>query len=127
MIFLLTDSPVSYYAHDLALLCVFTIGVCVCVCVQGEVVRPSKVSQMFASRACRVSVMIGKALNKIEMKKGLSHLAKVLILSSCVFYSHFKYGNIEEALGECKGSVELYIFVIDTELSSWSAHSQTSC
>ena len=36
---------------------------------QGEVVRPSKVRQIFASRACRTSIMIGKSLNRVEMKK----------------------------------------------------------
>ena len=36
---------------------------------QGEMVRPSKVRQMFASRACRMSVMIGKSLNRPEMKR----------------------------------------------------------
>lgn len=33
----------------------------------GEVVRPSKARRMFASRACRKSVMIGKALNAKQM------------------------------------------------------------
>ena len=33
----------------------------------GEVVRPTKTRKMFASRACRKSVMIGKALNKAQM------------------------------------------------------------
>ena len=36
---------------------------------QGEVVRPSAVRAMFASRACRSAVMIGTALNHSEMKK----------------------------------------------------------
>ena len=31
--------------------------------------RPSRIRQMFASRACRKSIMIGTALNKSEMKK----------------------------------------------------------
>ena len=33
----------------------------------GEVVRPTKTRKMFASRACRKSVMIGKALSKSQM------------------------------------------------------------
>lgn len=33
----------------------------------GEMVRPSKARKMFASRACRKSVMIGKALNVNQM------------------------------------------------------------
>lgn len=33
----------------------------------GTVVRPSKTRKMFASRACRKSVMIGKALNLNQM------------------------------------------------------------
>lgn len=31
--------------------------------------RPTRVRAMFASRACRSSVMIGTALNKAEMKR----------------------------------------------------------
>jgi DNA mismatch repair protein PMS2 len=37
-------------------------------------VRPSKLSQMFASKACRGSVMIGKALSRTEMKKLVVHI-----------------------------------------------------
>ncbi|CAI8006682.1 Mismatch repair endonuclease PMS2 [Geodia barretti] len=40
----------------------------------GEMVRPSKLSQMFASKACRGSVMIGKALSRTEMKKLVVHI-----------------------------------------------------
>jgi DNA mismatch repair protein PMS2 len=40
----------------------------------GEMVRPSKLSQMFASKACRGSVMIGKALSRTEMKKLVVHM-----------------------------------------------------
>lgn len=43
----------------------------------GEVVRPSAVRTMFASRACRSAVMIGTALNHSEMKKVLSHMAEI--------------------------------------------------
>ena len=36
---------------------------------QGEVVRPSRVRAMFASRACRTSIMVGTPLSKTDMKK----------------------------------------------------------
>ncbi|XP_052266480.1 mismatch repair endonuclease PMS2-like [Dreissena polymorpha] len=49
MIFMLTESP-------------------------GVSCRPSRVRDMFASRACRKSVMIGTYLNKTEMKKLVSHM-----------------------------------------------------
>ena len=32
-------------------------------------VRPTKLAQMFASRACRTSVMVGKPLSRRDMKK----------------------------------------------------------
>ncbi len=35
----------------------------------GKMVRLSRVSAMFASRACRKSVMVGTPLNKDQMKK----------------------------------------------------------
>lgn len=40
----------------------------------GEVVRPSKARKMFASRACRKSVMIGKALNTSQMTAVVRHM-----------------------------------------------------
>ncbi|GAA5949189.1 hypothetical protein JCM10213_008237 [Rhodosporidiobolus nylandii] len=40
----------------------------------NEVVRPSKARRMFASRACRKSVMIGKALNTKQMTQILRHM-----------------------------------------------------
>ena len=36
---------------------------------QGVLCRPTRVRQMFASRACRKSIMIGTALNKADMRK----------------------------------------------------------
>ena len=45
--------------------------------------RPSRVRQMFASRSCRKSIMIGTALNKSEMKKvRLLYKSKQLTTSS---------------------------------------------
>ncbi|BGP49437.1 ATP-binding mismatch repair protein [Rhodotorula kratochvilovae] len=41
----------------------------------NEVVRPSKARRMFASRACRKSVMIGKALNVKQMTQILRHMS----------------------------------------------------
>ncbi|XP_023569318.1 mismatch repair endonuclease PMS2 [Octodon degus] len=52
LIFMLTDSP-------------------------GVMCRPSRVRQMFASRACRKSVMIGTALNTSEMKKLIVHMGEM--------------------------------------------------
>lgn len=45
---------------------------------RGEVVRPSKARRMFASRACRKSVMIGKALNANQMYSVCSRVYCVL-------------------------------------------------
>ncbi|KAK2152798.1 hypothetical protein LSH36_317g00024 [Paralvinella palmiformis] len=52
LIFMLTDSP-------------------------GVMCRPSRIRQMFASRSCRKSIMIGTALNKTEMKKLVSHMGEL--------------------------------------------------
>ncbi|KAM4820672.1 mismatch repair endonuclease PMS2 [Thomomys bottae] len=43
----------------------------------GVMCRPSRVRQMFASRACRKSVMIGTALNSSEMKKVVTHMGEM--------------------------------------------------
>ncbi|KAM8962169.1 mismatch repair endonuclease PMS2 [Pelodytes ibericus] len=43
----------------------------------GVMCRPSRVGQMFASRACRKSVMIGTALNVNEMKKLVAHMGEI--------------------------------------------------
>ncbi|KAG7325215.1 hypothetical protein KOW79_011531 [Hemibagrus wyckioides] len=43
----------------------------------GVMCRPSRVRQMFASRACRKSVMIGTALNLSEMKKLVVHMGEI--------------------------------------------------
>ncbi|GAA5949061.1 hypothetical protein JCM3765_003999 [Sporobolomyces pararoseus] len=40
----------------------------------NEIVRPSKTRKMFASRACRKSVMIGKALNSNQMTSIIRHM-----------------------------------------------------
>ncbi|XP_056017837.1 mismatch repair endonuclease PMS2-like isoform X2 [Ostrea edulis] len=39
--------------------------------------RPSRVRQMFASRACRKSIMIGTALKKSEMKRLVCHMGEI--------------------------------------------------
>jgi DNA mismatch repair protein PMS2 len=41
----------------------------------NAVIRPSKVRAMFAMRACRSSIMIGKPLNKSKMKVVVQHLS----------------------------------------------------
>ncbi|KAM3917108.1 mismatch repair endonuclease PMS2 isoform 2-T2 [Leptodactylus fuscus] len=43
----------------------------------GVMCRPSRVRQMFASRACRKSVMIGTALKTHEMKKLVTHMGEI--------------------------------------------------
>uniref|UniRef100_A0A3Q3CCQ9 Mismatch repair endonuclease PMS2 n=1 Tax=Haplochromis burtoni TaxID=8153 RepID=A0A3Q3CCQ9_HAPBU len=43
----------------------------------GVMCRPSRVRQMFASRACRKSVMIGTALSVNEMKKLVVHMGEI--------------------------------------------------
>ncbi|NXS67927.1 PMS2 endonuclease, partial [Pandion haliaetus] len=43
----------------------------------GVTCRPSRVRQMFASRACRKSVMIGTALNVQEMRKLVTHMGEI--------------------------------------------------
>uniref|UniRef100_A0A4W3H7Q5 Mismatch repair endonuclease PMS2 n=1 Tax=Callorhinchus milii TaxID=7868 RepID=A0A4W3H7Q5_CALMI len=43
----------------------------------GLMCRPSRVRQMFASRACRKSVMIGTALQMSEMKKLITHMGEI--------------------------------------------------
>ncbi|GJQ68718.1 hypothetical protein Trydic_g17253 [Trypoxylus dichotomus] len=39
--------------------------------------RPSRIRQMFASRACRKSVMVGKALNENDMRKLVNHMGDI--------------------------------------------------
>lgn len=39
--------------------------------------RPSKVRKMFAMRACRSSIMIGKALTEIRMRTVISHMGEI--------------------------------------------------
>ncbi|KAK7134540.1 hypothetical protein R3I93_017837 [Phoxinus phoxinus] len=43
----------------------------------GIMCRPSRVRQMFASRSCRKSVMVGTALNISEMKKLVLHMSEI--------------------------------------------------
>ncbi|XP_054285964.1 mismatch repair endonuclease PMS2-like [Macrosteles quadrilineatus] len=43
----------------------------------GTLCRPSRVRAMFASRACRKSVMIGSALSHAEMKRLLVHMGEI--------------------------------------------------
>ncbi|CAG9770561.1 unnamed protein product [Ceutorhynchus assimilis] len=44
---------------------------------QDKTCRPSKVRAMFASRACRKSVMIGTALSKTDMRKLVDHMGEI--------------------------------------------------
>ncbi|XP_065065360.1 mismatch repair endonuclease PMS2-like isoform X1 [Rhopilema esculentum] len=43
----------------------------------GVMCRPSRVRSMFASRACRMSTMVGNALNISQMKTLVSHMAEI--------------------------------------------------
>eukprot|EP00736_Rhodelphis_marinus_P010706 Rmarinus@m.13179 len=43
----------------------------------GQQCRPSRVSAMFASRACRKSIMVGTALNHEQMQRVLTHMATI--------------------------------------------------
>lgn len=43
----------------------------------GTVCRPSRVRQMFASRSCRTSIMVGTALSKQKMKELLTHMGEI--------------------------------------------------
>ena len=43
----------------------------------GVMCRPSRVRKMFASRACRMSIMVGTALNRAQMKKILCHMGGI--------------------------------------------------
>ena len=39
--------------------------------------RPSRVRKMFASRACRMSIMVGTALNQAQMEKVVCHMGEI--------------------------------------------------
>lgn len=43
----------------------------------GVMCRPSRVRSMFASRACRMSTMVGTALSRSQMKTLLNHMAEI--------------------------------------------------
>ncbi|KAH8804771.1 hypothetical protein F5884DRAFT_425217 [Xylogone sp. PMI_703] len=43
----------------------------------GSIPRPSKVRKMFAMRACRSSIMIGKTLNSAQMSKVVKHMGEL--------------------------------------------------
>ena len=43
----------------------------------GVMCRPSRVRKMFASRACRMSIMVGTALNRAQMKSILRHMGEI--------------------------------------------------
>lgn len=45
--------------------------------------RPSRVRQMLASRACRGAVMVGKALNDVDMRRLLSQMGQIKNPWSC--------------------------------------------
>ncbi|KAH8835531.1 hypothetical protein DL96DRAFT_1520136 [Flagelloscypha sp. PMI_526] len=51
--------------------------------VPGQVIRPSKVRAMFASRACRKSVMIGTPLSKKQMTSIVQHMGTMVQPWNC--------------------------------------------
>jgi DNA mismatch repair protein PMS2 len=53
------------------------------VSVSGEVTRPSRVRAMLAMRACRSSIMIGRALDRRRMRGVLDNLAKLRAPWNC--------------------------------------------
>lgn len=70
---------------------------------QNVMCRPSRVRQMFASRACRKSIMIGTALKKSEMKKVrkcllmkilCNYLKKQIKLSVLLVYSSAYFDSL---------------------------------
>ncbi|KAH0537727.1 hypothetical protein KQX54_000189 [Cotesia glomerata] len=44
---------------------------------EGKILRPSRIRQMLASRACRSAVMIGTALNTSEMQRLLTQMSQM--------------------------------------------------
>ena len=50
---------------------------------EGGVIRPAKVRSMLAMRACRCSIMIGRALDRVQMERVLHHLATLRAPWSC--------------------------------------------
>lgn len=43
----------------------------------GSMCRPSRVRDMFASRACRTSVMVGTALSNTQMRQLVNHMGEI--------------------------------------------------
>ncbi|KAL5276037.1 hypothetical protein ACFFRR_001705 [Megaselia abdita] len=50
---------------------------------KGTICRPSRIRKMFASRACRKSVMIGKALDKKVMRSLIDHMGTMDLPWNC--------------------------------------------
>ncbi|MCJ1268506.1 ATP-binding mismatch repair protein [Lobaria immixta] len=73
LIALLADSPPLSF-HDMASTLGFTPGARV---MQNTIPRPSKVRRMFAMRACRSSVMVGKALSRGQMERLVRHMSEI--------------------------------------------------
>ena len=73
LIALLADSPPPSF-HDTASTVGLTPGARM---MQNTVPRPSKVRRMFAMRACRSSVMVGKALSRGQMERLVRHMSEI--------------------------------------------------
>lgn len=59
----------------------------------STVLRPSRIRAMFASRACRKSVMIGSALSKNEMRRLIDHMGQIDQPWVRVFMLQFTFKN----------------------------------
>ena len=68
----------------------FIIGSLVLLLLQGEMCRPSRISAMFASRACRSSIMIGRSLSQSEMKKVMFTIFEITIRILNNSFLHFR-------------------------------------
>lgn len=73
LIALLADSPLASFP-DPASPAGLTPGARM---MQHTVPRPSKVRRMFAMRACRSSVMVGKALSRAQMERLVRHMSAI--------------------------------------------------
>lgn len=73
LIALLADSPLASFPDTAA-----TPGLTPAArMMQSTTPRPSKVRRMFAMRACRSSVMVGKALSRGQMKRLVQHMSEI--------------------------------------------------
>lgn len=80
-----------------------------------EMVRPTKARKMFASRACRKSVMIGKALSANQMSTvnfslNLSPVDQSLNKLFLLIKGGSTYGRNDSTMGKSSSSFSLLLF-----------------